>query len=317
MDLGIDVGGTSIKFGLVDASHRITHKSTLTTQAELGFEAMADAIAHEAVRLVEEAQLSINELNSIGVGVPSVVNPHNQHVVFANNLNWRDVDLLGRLRKHLSVPMFIADDADCAALGEVVAGGAQGVKNALMMTFGTGVGGGFIIDGNIYAGGDGFGCEPGHTILHVDGDACTCGRRGCLEAYTSIPALIRQAQQAARAHPDSLLHRLCDHELERLDGRLIFEAYDQNDSVAHSVVDQYHTHIAEGLASLHNAFRPEVMILGGGISARGERLLKPVMEKMVERLFAVDLLGIPRVVVAELGNDAGMVGAARLAQRSR
>lgn len=310
--LGIDLGGTTIKFGLVDEHHYILNKTSIATQAQRSFETIAHDIASTCINFLNNNQYQVEDLASVGIGVPSVVNPHNKHVVYANNLNWKDVDLLGEMKKTLDVPMFIADDADCAALGEVLAGAARGVQDALMITLGTGVGGGFIMKGQIYTGGDGYGCEPGHTILQMNGEACTCGRKGCLEAYTSITALIRDAKRAILRNPHSLMNQLIKQDLDKLDGRIIFEAADQKDSTAMAVVDQYHTYLAEGIASLHNALRPQVIILGGGISSRKEKLIQPLQAKLKDLVFAVDYLGLPNIVCAELGNDAGIVGAAFL-----
>ena len=308
--LGIDLGGTTIKFGLVDENFRILNKISIPTHANRSFETIAHDIATTCLDFLKDNQFQLKDLVNVGIGVPSVVNPHNQHVVYANNLNWKDVDLLGEMKKTLDAPMFIADDADCAALGEVLGGAATGVKDALMLTLGTGVGGGFIINGQIYPGGDGYGCEPGHTILHMNGELCTCGRKGCLEAYTSIRALIRDAKRALLENPNSLMNQLIEHDLNKLDGRIIFEAADRQDATAMAVVDQYHSYLAEGIASLHNALRPQVIILGGGISARKEKLIQPLQAKLKDLVFAVDYLGIPNIVCAELGNDAGIVGAA-------
>ena len=310
--LGIDLGGTTIKFGLVNENYEVIHKMSIDTQPDRPFEVVAKDMALSCLSFLKQHQYDLNDLHSVGIGVPSVVNPHNKHVVYANNLNWKDVDLLTEMRKYLDVPMYIADDADCAALGEVLAGAARGVKDALMITLGTGVGGGFIMNGKIYTGGDGYGCEPGHTILQINGEACTCGRRGCLEAYTSITALIRDAKRAIIKNPHSLMNTLINKDLDQLNGRTIFEAADQNDSTALAVVDQYLTYLAEGIASIHNALRPQVIILGGGISSRKEKLIEPLKEKLKHLVFAVEYLGLPKIVTAELGNDAGIVGAAYL-----
>jgi glucokinase len=312
--LGIDLGGTFIKIGLVDDRYSIINKISIPTQSEHPFESVVQDIALTCLSFLKESNVQLRELESVGIAVPSIVDPHNKHIVYANNLNWKDVDLLGELKKYLDVPIYIADDADCAALGEVLAGSARGIKEALMITLGTGVGGGFIMGGKIYKGGDGYGCEPGHTILQMNGEACTCGRKGCLEAYTSITALIRDAKRAINRNPTSLILKMVDDNLDKIDGRIIFEAADQKDSVASEVVDQYLNYLAEGIASLHNALRPQVIIIGGGISSRKERLIEPLKLKLKDLVFAADYLGLPNIVTAELGNDAGIVGAAFLHQ---
>jgi glucokinase len=314
VNLGIDLGGSFIKFGIVNSDFKILAKKSIPTNAQRSFSEIAQDIANTCHQLLQDNHIHLDQVRALGIGVPSIINPHNQHIVFANNLNWTDIDLLSELRKHINLPMFIADDADCAALGEAVAGAGRGIKNSLMITLGTGVGGGFIIHGKIYTGGDGFGCEPGHTILQMNGEACTCGRKGCLEAYTSVTALIRDAKRILKTHPESLILKLAKQDIDRIDGQIIFDAADLKDTAAMKVIDQYLSYLAEGIASLHNALRPEVIIIGGGISARKEKLIEPLKIKLKELVFAADILGIPHVVVAELGNDAGILGAAFLNQ---
>ena len=222
---------------------------------------------------------------------------------------WRKVDFIPVFKKYWDIPVFLGNDADAAALAEVYAGAARGYDNAVVLTLGTGVGGGFVFDKKIFTG-CGFGTEPGHIIIVVDGVPCGCGARGCLESYASVTALIREAKCIMAKSPDSLLHKLCGGDDSQINGRIIFDAVKQGDSAAEMIVDDYVKYLGAGIASLCNALRPQVVILGGGVSHAGEPLFKP-LDKVVESLIFVTEEGeIPPILKAELGNDAGIIGAA-------
>ncbi|MCL1928507.1 MAG: ROK family protein, partial [Treponema sp.] len=216
------------------------------------------------------------------------------------------------LEKHIKKPLFIMNDADCAALGEVFAGCAGEYKNALMITLGTGVGGGMIIDGKIFSGCDNMGTEMGHIKLVYEGVLCTCGQKGCFEAYGSATALIAQTKEVLRQNPSGKMNEMCGGDLEKVDGKLAFDAARQGDSTAVQVMDQYISYVAAGLSSLIVAFRPEVIIIGGGIGGEGEFLLEPLNKRIRELTTAAEELGVPKAVAAKMGNDAGLIGAAML-----
>lgn len=256
------------------------------------------------------------ELIAAGIGAPSTINPNNGHIVFANNLGWRDVDLAGWLERQLDCPVRIGNDADCAALAECVAGGAKDYRNLLMLTLGTGVGGSVIIDRRIFPGGNGFGCEPGHSLFVYQGVPCTCGRQGCLEAYVSVTALIQQTAQALRANPDSLIGQLCGQDWEKIDGRTAFDAAKQGDPVAQQVVETYIGYLAAGISGLVSFLRPEAVCIGGGLSNQGEYLLGPVREQVCRTMYGAGLVPPPAIVKAALGNDAGVIGAALLGRQA-
>ena len=208
--------------------------------------------------------------------------------------------------------MFISNDANCAALGEVVAGTARGCQNAVLLTLGTGVGGGVILDGKVMEGGVG-GAELGHTTLIAGGELCTCGRRGCIECYGSATGLIREANRAADAHPDSLLASMRAKEGE-MNGLIAFEAMKQGDEVAKAVIDQYIEWVSEMVTNFVNIFRPEMVLLSGGICGQGRVLTDPVNAYVEKYAFAGKRIFIPPVMTAKLGNDAGIIGAANLGQ---
>lgn len=310
--LGIDLGGTNIATGVLREDYSFAARHNVSTLGTRPFDVVVHDIATAAQTVLAKAGLTEQDISYVGMGAPSTIDPNTQHVVFANNLGWKDADLAGEFRKSWDVPVIVANDADCAALGETLAGSAKEFANALLLTLGTGVGGSFILDKKIYRGGNGYGCEPGHLTLNYNGVPCTCGRRGCLEAYVSVTALIRQTIEGMAAYPGSLMRELCDHDLRKVSGRTAFDAAKQGDEAALRVVENYVNYLSEGIVSLVTSFRPSVVILGGGISNEGDYLLEPVRRLVRETLYNADLIEAPPIYKAALGNDAGIIGAAFL-----
>lgn len=310
--IGIDLGGTAIKAGVVDADNRVAFSHSRPTGGT--FEQVVADMAAAAETVAAMAGLTLADFPCVGVGTPSCINPNTGRLVFSNNTNWRDMPLREELEKHFPVPVFIGNDANCAIIGEAVAGAAKDCRSAVMLTLGTGVGGGVILNGKLFAGADGMGTELGHTPVIHNGTMCTCGIPGCLEAYASVTALIRQAQEAMDACPDSLLRTRAEENGGGLDGRIIFDCAHENDPTALAVIDRYEEYLANGIGGLINIFRPEVFLIGGGLSAQGEYLLAPLREKTKKYVFACDIIGMPPLVKAALGNAAGTIGAAYLDQ---
>ena len=211
------------------------------------------------------------------------------------------------LTAHFGLPARLSNDANCAALAETVAGAAVGCRNMMLITLGTGVGGGIIVDGRIVSGLGGAGGEPGHSLLVLDGEPCTCGRRGCWEVYASATALIRQGREAAAAHPTSLLNRYPE-----LTGRDVFDAADAGDEAAQAVLERYYVYVAAGITDLVNILSPEMVLIGGGISRQGERLLRPIRRYVAANCFGGESRPQPIIQAAQLGNEAGIIGAAAL-----
>ena len=307
--IGIDLGGTAIKAGVVDERFEVIHSYSQPTGE--GFETVVANMAQAARRVAKMAGCEITDFPCVGVGSPSCINPNTGRLVFSNNTSWRDVPLQAELEKHLPVPIYIGNDANCAVIGEAVAGAAKGTKNVVMLTLGTGVGGGVILDGKLFCGADGMGTELGHTPLVSGGTACTCGISGCLEAYASVTALIRQTKEAMAAHPDSAMHAYAAEE-GKVSGKTAFECAKCGDAAAKAVVERYIGYLANGIGGLINVFRPEVFLLGGGLSAQEDALLKPVNEAVKQYVFAYDIIGAPPIIKAALGNAAGTIGAAYL-----
>lgn len=307
--IGIDLGGTNIAVGVVNDAYAIIARHSVPTGAQRG----AAAVIHDMIGAVDtvlaQAHLTASDCESIGIGSPGTCDSQRGTVVRAYNLQWFDVPVCQLLQTHFGIPVRLSNDANCAALAETVAGAARGCRNMVLITLGTGVGGGIIIDGKIHAGMRTAGAELGHTLLVLNGAPCTCGRRGCWEAYASATALIRQAIAAAKAHPDSQLARISPEEIT---GRTVFACADQGDATAQAVIDQYCVYIAAGCTDLVNALAPEMLLLGGGISQQGERILQPIRNYVADNCFGQHEGAIPIIRTAQLGNEAGIIGAAAL-----
>ncbi|MBR5100130.1 MAG: ROK family protein [Bacteroidales bacterium] len=294
--LGLDVGGTNLAAAVIDSRFNILSRASIPAGAGRSIEAITDDMAKVSILAVERAGISMEDVAGWGIGMPSCVNARTNLLVHANCFGWHNVPIYDYLRGKLPLDVKIDNDANCAALGEALAGAARGHENALMLTLGTGVGGGIILDGKIYAGADGMGAELGHSKLVFEGERCTCGQKGCLEAYCSATALQRDA---ARAGFEG-------------DARAVFDAAKSGNPVAEGLVDRYIAYLAAGLSTFITIFRPEIIILGGGVAAAGDRLFVPLREKMCECTFGAEEIGLPPVIPALLGNDAGLVGAAFL-----
>ncbi len=309
--LGLDVGGTNFVAGVVDENYHIIAKSI---SARIGntVEKLAYNMADVSRRAVRKAGLHLEDMSSWGICMPSNINPKTNLLVHANCFGWKNVPIYDYLRKHISLPIYIANDANGATYGEILAGSASQYSTALMLTLGTGVGGGIIIDKKIYAGFDNMGAELGHIKLVYDGVQCTCGQKGCLEAYCSATALIRRTKEVVKENPSTLILEYCDYNEDDIDGEIICKAALAGDFTAQRLLDEYTSYLAAGISSLVAIFRPEVIMLGGGIAHAGDLILKPVNDKLKKCTHAGDEIGVPPVVCASLGNDAGIIGAAFL-----
>lgn len=304
--IGIDLGGTNIAAGLVNEENRICFRVTKAVQTLPGKDTVLSDLIKSIEELMTGSAVGISDCNGIGVGTPGKCSADGT-VFHAFNLGWDGVPLGSFLAEHFHLPVIVRNDADSAALGEVVAGAAKGCKNALLITLGTGIGGGFVIDGEIFAGREMFGGEFGHICIQMDGELCTCGERGCWEAYASATALIRQANAALAAHPESALCKM-----RPLDGEKVFAAASEGDRTAQNVIQKYTEYIGVGLTGLVNALYPEVILVGGGISNANEALLNPLRAYVEAHYFLRRTAPVPPIRKAMLGNDAGIIGAAAL-----
>ncbi|MGN0203711.1 MAG: type I phosphomannose isomerase catalytic subunit [Coprococcus sp.] len=295
--IGIDIGGTDTKIGLVDIHQKIITSVQMKTNASRSALEVIDEIGQKTLELLEQQGIAMDQCVGAGIGVPGTIDRKNGVVRYSNNIKWENVEIVKEMGKYLPIPIKIANDADCAALGEAVAGAGKECQDVIMITLGTGVGGGIILDGSIYEGKGIGGSELGHMVIVENGEPCTCGRRGCLEAYASATALIRDAKRAVG---------------REMAPEAIFASAAQGDTVLKEVVDVYIRRLGVGIVNIVNIFRPQLVLLGGGISAQGNTLTEPLFDIMKKNCFGGEKGELPEITIAALGNDAGMIGAASL-----
>ncbi len=310
--LGIDLGGTNIVAGVVDEDYKIIATNKVKTNLPRPSEEIVDDIAKVSIEAAKAAGVKIKDIAAVGIGTPGSINPKTGIVTYSNNLGFYDLPLGDMLRERLGVDLFLENDANAAAYGEYIAGAGRGTKNFIAVTLGTGVGGGIIIDGKLYSGSNYAGGELGHTVIQMNGEACTCGRLGCYEAYASATALIRQTKQAMIRFPESSMWQLCDGRLDNASGKTAFNAMRNGDEAGKAVVDNYIGYVAVGLANIINTFQPDVICIGGGISKEGETLIAPIREIISGENYARNIPAKTVIKAADLGNDAGIIGAAFL-----
>lgn len=306
--VGIDLGGTNIAVGVVNGDFEIISYTSVPTEAHRSAQEVVDSMCGAVRAVLRQAELTEADCCSIGIGAPGTCDPQTGVVYRSYSMNWTNLplgDMIGR--QFPTIPVHVENDANCAALAEVKAGAARGKDSIVLVTLGTGVGSGIVLGGRIYSGLRGNGAEMGHMMLQLDGAPCFCGRRGCWDAYASATALIRQARESAQAHPDSLLNRL-----PALNGKSIFDAADRGDATAQAVIEQYCQYLAVGISNVVNALAPEMILIGGGISRQGERLLKPIRAYIAANCFDKRPEALPIIAAAQMGNEAGIVGAAAL-----
>lgn len=309
--LGIDLGGTNIATGVVDENYNIIGMGKVKTNVGNNPEAIADAMALSVEKAIENANIDKKDIVAVGIGSPGAIDAENGIVCRATNLGFYNLPICKMLKERTGFDFYIENDANAAAYGEILAGAGRGKKNLIAITLGTGVGGGIIIDGKIYSGCNGAAAELGHTVIIKDGVQCSCGRKGCWEAYASASALIRQTKEAMEQDKSSALWKLAPT-LESVDGKTAFEAMRQGDKTAAKVVDTYISYVAEGIIDMINIFQPEVLCIGGGISNEKNYLLDPIKKYATTHSFTKDLTKSTEIKIAELGNNAGIIGAAFL-----
>ena len=307
--IGVDIGGMSIKAGVVDDNGKIIKKKSCVTRANESYETIVGDIYGLCEAVTEEAGLKKEEITAVGMGSPGTVNSKEGIITFSGNLNFRNVNIVEEFRKHWDIETVVNNDANCAALGEARFGAEKNVTDAVFVTLGTGIGTGFIIDGKIFEGRRGEGAEGGHICIKMGGERCTCGERGCWEAYASATALLRQTERAMKKNPESVMNKIAE-EKGCIDGTVPFEAYKQGDKTAEKVIKKYVKYIATGLVTLINIFRPQTVSIGGGVSNAGDWFIKMIERQTKRHVFGGKINKMPKIVKAVLGNDAGIVGAA-------
>lgn len=309
--IGIDLGGTNIKAGIVNENYEIIAKASVKTNCPRPAKEIADDMAAVSVEAAKNAGISIDDVEWIGIGTPGIADNVNGTIPYSNNLGFENVPIRKYIREHISKPVYVANDANAAAYGEFVAGAAKGACDAVCITLGTGVGAGVIIGGKIFTGRNLAGTEIGHMVISVDGPQCTCGRRGCFEVYSSATGLINMTKEAIRENPGSILA-----EYEKTDGKVsarhAFNAMRAGDEAGRSVVDKYIKYLAAGITNVINIFQPDILCIGGGVCNEGDPLMIPMKELVKKEVYTRMLDCNTEITVAKLGNDAGIIGAAFL-----
>lgn len=308
MYIGIDVGGTNLKAGLVNEAGEIV----AVERTPLDFksvEQFAETLADLALAVMKTGGVQAGDVEYVGVGIPGAVKGGD--ILYTCNIPLRDVPLSDLFRRKLDLPLLLENDANCAAVGEWLCGAGRGVDDFAVITLGTGVGGGFVLNGKLYSGGGMVG-EVGHMVIEKGGVPCNCGRRGCWEAYSSATGLIRMTREAMETHPESLLHRIAA-ENGGVEGRTAFSAAEAGDETALGVCKTFVEYLAAGVINLVNILQPEILAVGGGVAGAPEHLLMEPLRRIVEAECYPRHTGkLPRILRAELGNDAGIIGAALL-----
>lgn len=310
--IGVDLGGTKVAVGIVDKQGEIIAQNSFPTiKDEMK---LVEKISEISKTLLTENNISVNQIISMGIGVPGTVDAHKRVIVYANNLDFVMVPMVELMEQYFTFPIYMDNDANVAAWAEYKAGaGKEGnIDSMIMVTLGTGVGAGFIIGDKVFAGCNQGAGEIGHMVIDMNGIPCNCGRRGCFESYASTTALLEQAKVAMQEEPGTVLWEKCQGDENRLDGVLFFEAVRQGDLVACKVLSTYQDYLVVGLLNLINSFQPDMIVIGGGISKAGELLLAPVREEISKLVYTRDDKVQTRLVQAKLGNEAGIIGAALL-----
>ena len=309
--LGIDIGGTNIAAGIVDENYSIICQGKVKTCSGRECTAVLDDIVSVGKSVVKKAGMTLKDIQWAGLGCPGTCNPDTGTVEYANNLHWENVPLKSYVENALGIPSYIENDANAAALGEFFAGAAKGANNAIIMTIGTGLGAGIIIDGKLFSGSNYAGAEIGHTVINVDGEPCTCGRNGCFEAYSSVTALVKFTKRFMEQYPDTLMKRIAEKE-GKVSGRTAFVAAKQGDEAGKKVVDLFIKNLACGIVNTINVFQPDILCIGGGVSNEGDNLLIPLKEYVNKEIYSKNSKKNTEIVTCKLGNGAGLIGAALL-----
>lgn len=308
--IGIDLGGTNIAAGIVDENGNILLKKSVPTEASRKKEEIIDDIAKLCRTLAKEHGVTLDEIDAIGIAVPGGVDEKSGEILFTPNIPFSNLNICKILSEKLDgKPIGLANDANAATLAEVMCGAAKGAENAVMITLGTGVGGGIVINKKIYSGSNGLAAEIGHFVIAVGGEKCGCGRRGCFEAYASATALIRMTKdELGKCFMSGEATLMA--ESSKISARTSFDAFKKGDSAAARVIEKYTDYLANGISSLINIFQPDVFIIGGGVSGEGKFLTDLLQPKIDKEDFARTAKKRTLICTATCGNDAGIIGAA-------
>lgn len=310
--VGFDVGGTNLKVGVVSDGMEIVASRNVAFPKGKNYEAIAALMAVQVNDLAKEMGLAASEFKSIGIATAGSINAEGTIILNAHNLGFHDVPMVDEMHKHFpQIPVYLANDADAAALAELHAGAFRGKKTAVLLTLGTGVGGGMILGGRMFKGGMGRGNELGHMIIQQGGPICTCGNKGCIESLCTATWLIQQGRKVIVEHPISLIHEKAEGNMDRVTAKIVMDSAKEGDTIAKDIFNTYVDSLSSAIVSLVVLMDPEVVALGGGVSLAGDFLFDPVRELVKQKSF---FKTYHEIVPAQLGNTAGMIGAAMLAR---
>ena len=311
--IGIDLGGTNIKAGVVNENYEIISKATTKTLLPRPAEEICADMAKISLEAVEQAGLTLDDIESVGIGTPGTANSATGIIEYSNNLGFLNLPVVEIMQKHINKPVYVENDANAAAYGEYVAGAAKGANDAVCITLGTGVGGGIIINGKIYSGFNFAGAEIGHTVVDPNGPECTCGRKGCFEVFSTATGLVRMTKEAMLEDKSSIMWQM-NEEDGKVSARTAFNAMRAGDRAGKAVVDKYIRYLACGITNTINIFQPDILCIGGGVCNEGDPLLLPLKELVAKEVYTKNSAKNTEIVIAKLGNDAGIIGAAFLGQ---
>jgi glucokinase len=309
--VGVDIGGTKIAAGIVDSSGNLMYKDSIRTDRTLESDIVISNLAAFVKKVIADAGFESKNILGVGIGIPAAANSKTHTIYNCNYVNLGN-NLIEEFRKHIDLPVFVENDGNATAYAEYVDGEAKGLNPSLTITLGTGIGGGVIIDGQIFSGFNGSAMEIGHMVIVRGGLKCVCGRSGCWEKYASASALIAQSIDAVKAHPESIMMEMIDSDIKKIDTKIAFSAAERNDVTAIELVHNYIGYVAEGLENLISIFQPEIVTIGGGISNEGENLIAPLRDRINRDVF--EIRNIPKCIICKtrFANDTGIIGAALL-----
>ena len=310
--IGVDIGGMSMKIGLVNEKGKVLDTEIVPTNPLDNYKVTINDLCAGINRLVERNKLYHDDVNGIGIGVPGAINQRTKCVDSSANLHWENVPLVQLVEEGCKIPVKMTNDANAATLGEARFGFKGKYPNVVMLTLGTGIGGGVIIEGQLFEGVEGKGTELGHTSLIIGGRPCNCGRRGCAEAYASATALMNLTKEAMDEDKDSILWKMCDGDKNKVNGKMPFDAAKEGDKAGMKVVDDYIMYLGETILNLNNIFRPNAFILSGGVAKQGEYLINRLKEYCARYDWGYKNTPVPELLIATLGYESGIIGAASL-----
>ncbi|MBE5787124.1 MAG: ROK family protein [Clostridiales bacterium] len=309
--IGVDLGGTNIAVGVVNEEGRILAEHSVKTLASRHWSEVIRDMGGCILKALEKGNFKAEDVLSIGIGIPGVADQETGNVIFCTNLGWTDVPLRSELQKYINKPVIIDNDANVAALAENYAGVSAGCKSSVFITLGTGVGGGIVIDGKPWGGSHNRAGEIGHMTLIPDGVPCTCGNNGCVERYCSATALIRMGKQACMGYPDCQIMKLCGGDVDKISAKTVIDAAKAGDPVAERIFADFTKYLTLLINNITAFFDPEMIVIGGGVSHAGEMLVQPIRDQL-PRYIMFKAIQAPKIELARLGNEAGIIGAAML-----